>query len=268
MPDNPATFAPGQPLILVDGRDRSFLVIVPEPGETVRVKGEPLASELLTSLRQGQLLITPQHYRYLVFRPTLEQVVMNMPRQAQVIYPKDLALLLHYADVAPGMSIIEVGTGHGALTMALLKALGPQGRLVSFDIRQDHLNRTKKNIAQYLGPQALECWEAVLADPAAEGFGGRACDRLLTDVPEPWQMAAAAAAALAPGGVWAAYLPTALQMMSQMEMLMADRAFAMPQAFETLQRYWHVKAPSLRPNHNMRGHTGFIVLARRRDQQG
>lgn len=260
----PDTFAPGQPMLLVDGRDRSYLITVPQPGETARVKGEALNGEQLSALHEGELFITPQHYRYLVFTPSLEQLVLNMPRQAQVIYPKDLALLLHYVDLAPGQTVIEVGTGHGALTMALLRALGPEGRLISFDIRQDHLNRTKKNLALYLGQAALDRWQGVLADPAQEGFGGLRCDRLLTDVPEPWQMAPAAAGALRPGGTWAAYVPTALQMMNQMEALAAERAFALPRAFEALQRFWHVKAPSLRPCHDMRGHTGFLVLARRR----
>jgi tRNA (adenine57-N1/adenine58-N1)-methyltransferase catalytic subunit len=260
-------FAPGQSMLLVDEKDRNYLITVPDPEESVQVKGETLNHDLLCALHDGELLVTSRRRFYLAFKPTMEQVVMNMPRQAQVIFPKDLAMILQFGDVAPGQEIIEVGAGHGALTMALLRALGPTGSLVSFDIRQDHLNRTRKNIAQYLGEEALENWQWVMADPAEEGFGERQADRVFTDVPEPWEMAQAVADALRPGGVWTAFLPTALQMMNLVEALKADKAFALPQAFETLQRYWHIKAPSLRPSHNMRGHTGFIVLARRRWRQ-
>ncbi len=256
--------APGAHLLLVDEKDRQYLIQVPEPELKIRLKGELLDYPTLAGLHSGQLLVTPQRRHYLVFIPTLEQVVMNMPRQAQVIFPKDLALLLFYGDVAPGMTIIEVGTGHGALTMALLRALGPTGRLISFDLRRDHLNRTKKNVAAYLGEEFLERWEPVLGDPVADGFGEHTCDRLFSDIPEPWELMDAASEAIEPGGVWAAYLPTALQLMRQMEALQNERTFCLPSAFEALQRYWQVRSPSLRPSHAMRGHTGFIVLARRR----
>ncbi|MBU1277464.1 MAG: SAM-dependent methyltransferase [Proteobacteria bacterium] len=255
---------PGQHLVLVDEKDRQHLIQVPEPERVVRLKSEVLDHATLAALHDGELLITPQRRRYLVFVPTLEQVVMNMPREAQVIYPKDLGLLLFYGDVAPGANVMEVGVGHGALTMALLRALGPTGRLTSYDLRRDHLNRTKKNVAAYLGPEFLERWEPVLADPVAEGFGGRVCDRLFSDIPEPWDLITPAAEALSPGGIWVAYVPTVLQLMRQMEALQGERLFCMPTAFEALQRYWHVLLPSLRPKHAMRGHTGFIVTGRRR----
>ena len=264
-PEEPTDLhAPGTHLVLVDEKDRQHLLQVPDPELKIRLKGELLDYPTLAGLRDGQLLVTPMRHHYLAFVPTLEQVVMNMPRQAQVIFPKDLALLLFYGDVAPGMTVIEVGTGHGALTMALLRALGPTGRLISFDLRRDHLNRTKKNVAAYLGEEFLERWEPVLGDPVAEGFGEHTCQRLFSDIPEPWTMIQAAAGALEHGGIWAAYLPTAMQLMRQMEALQAERAFCLPTAFEALQRYWQVRAPSLRPSHAMRGHTGFMVLARRR----
>jgi tRNA (adenine57-N1/adenine58-N1)-methyltransferase len=255
---------PGTHLVLVDEKDRQYLIQVPEPGRVLRLKGENLDQETVAGLHDGQLLVTPHHRRYLVFLPTMEQLVMNMPREAQVIYPKDQALLLYYGDLAPGMEVIEVGVGHGAFSMALLRALGPGGRLVSYDLRLDHLNRTRKNISLYLGPQYLERWEPVLADPIAEGFGGRACDRLFTDIPEPWQLITPAAEAIVPGGIWAAYIPTVMQLMQQMEALSAERCFFLPTSFETLQRYWHARHPSVRPKHTMRGHTGFIVTGRRR----
>ncbi len=258
-------FSVGEPMLLVDERDRQYLVVVPPPeGPAARVRGEAFGSEVLCAQQDGGVLVSPQRKRYLVLRPTLGQTVMNMPRQAQVIYPKDLALLMMWGDVAPGQSVVEIGCGHGALTMALLRALGPQGRLTTYDIRRDHLNRTRKNVAAYLGPELLERWTPVVADPSQEGIAERDVDRLFSDVPEPWTMLEAVAACLHPGGIWAAYVPTVLQMAEQVKGLNAHPAFGLAECFEALQRFWQVKPPSVRPKHSMSAHTGFIVIGRRR----
>ena len=148
--------------------------------------------------------------------------------------------------------------------MALLRALGPQGRLTTYDIRRDHLNRTRKNVAAYLGPELLERWTPVVADPSQEGIAERDVDRLFSDVPEPWTMLEAVAACLHPGGIWAAYVPTVLQMAEQVKGLNAHPAFGLAECFEALQRFWQVKPPSVRPKHSMSAHTGFIVIGRRR----
>jgi|Deesub1362A_J573_1020465.scaffolds.fasta_scaffold05177_1 tRNA (adenine57-N1/adenine58-N1)-methyltransferase len=257
-------FAPGDHILLVDERDREYLVRVPPPGETVRVKGESFDSATLCAQHDGGLLVSPQRRRYLTLRPTLQQLVMNMPRAAQIIYPKDLGLILMWGDVAPGMRVAEVGCGHGALTMTLLRALGPEGRLTSFEVRRDHLNRTRKNIARYLGEEALARWTPVLADPCMEGLGSESFHRLFTDIPEPWNLLEAAVASLEPGGVWVAYVPTVLQMSRLVESLDRHRHFCLARAFECLQRFWHVRGLSVRPQHEMKAHTGFIIVCRRR----
>lgn len=258
-------FAPGEPMLLVDERDRQYLVLVPEPGApVVRVRGESYDWEALKDLRDGGVLVSPQRKRYLVLRPTLGQIIMNMPRQAQVIYPKDLALILMWGDVAAGQSVVEIGCGHGALTMALLRALGPTGSLVTYDIRRDHLNRTRKNVAAYLGEQYLERWTPVVADPSQEGIAQTEVDRVFSDVPEPWSMVDAVARCLHPGGIWCAYIPTVLQLAEQVKAINAHPAMGLPESFEALQRFWQVKPPSVRPKHSMSAHTGFIVVSRRR----
>jgi tRNA (adenine57-N1/adenine58-N1)-methyltransferase len=273
-------FSPGSPMLLVDERDRQYLFNVPGEDETpVRIRGENLNPALLAAQHDGGVLRTELRRRYLVLKPTLEQVIMNMPRQAQVIYPKDIGHMLMWGDIAPGQTAAEVGCGHGALTMSLLRALGMEGRLISYDIRPDHLNRTRKNIALYLGEKYLERWQPLLKDitsPEREETGPEdealpvpwhdviPVQRLFCDIPEPWRLLEAAAAMLRPGGVWVAYIPTALQLMHSVQAMNKSRAFSLAQGFETLQRYWHVRPPSLRPCHGMKAHTGFIVTARRR----
>lgn len=261
-----ASFAVGEVMLLIDQRDRSFLVTIPPPGDlAVRIHGEPLKSEDLTALKDGGVLVTPMRLRYLVLKPTLQEIIMNMPRQAQIIYPKDLALMLMWGDLAPGQRVLEVGCGHGAMTMTLLRALGPTGELVTYDLRRDHINRTRKNVALYLGDQALTRWKPVTGDPSAEeGFAERGMDRLFTDVPEPWTMVEAAAQALRPGAVWVAYIPAVTQMAEQVKSLNAHPYWSLAQGFEALQRFWHVRPPAVRPSHRMSGHTGFMVVGRRR----
>lgn len=258
-------FRPGEPMLLVDERDRQYLITMPGPDDLViRVRGEVLSPEVLAQAHDGGVISDPLKRRYLVLRPTLEQVVLNMPRQAQVIYPKDLALILMWGDAAPGQAVVEIGCGHGALTMALLRALGPQGRLTTYDIRRDHLNRTRKNIALYLGPEHLERWEPVWANPVEDGIAQREVDRVFSDMPEPWTLAPAVAASLKPGGVWTAYVPTVLQLSQQVQALDKAPEFGLSTSFEALQRFWHVRPPSVRPRHGMSAHTGFIVVGRRR----
>jgi tRNA (adenine57-N1/adenine58-N1)-methyltransferase len=258
-------FKPGDTLVLVDSKDRNYLVTIPQGQDEVKVMDDYVPAQDLLSLHEGALLETPRKKRrFLAFRPTIDQLVMNMPRNAQVIYPKDLGMLVHYADIAPGQTVLEIGTGHGALTMTLIRALGPEGRLISCDIRQDHLNRTRKNIAIFLGESRLKCWEPLLRDPAVEGMQGYEVDRVISDVPEPWDQCDAVAQCLRPGGVWVAYVPSVTQMTNLTEELKRHKGFSLVTCFETMQRYWHIKPPSVRPEHQMKAHTGFIITCRKR----
>jgi tRNA (adenine57-N1/adenine58-N1)-methyltransferase len=257
-------FRPGDSMLLVDERDRRYLIIVPEAPRAERVRGEVFTEEVLCAQHDGGLLTSPIRRRYLVFKPNLHEVVLNMPRTAQVIYPKDLATIMQWGDVSPGLKVAEVGCGHGALTMTLLRALGTEGRLDTYDIRKDHLNRTRKNAVLYLGNDVLERWQPVMANPAEAGFSDTGYERLFTDVPEPWSMVDAAAKALKPGAVWVAYIPGVTQMSQLIEALNLNPFFCMAEGFETLQRFWHIKGRSIRPKHSMKAHTGFIVTGRRR----
>lgn len=209
---------------------------------------------------EGLTVETSRGERVLVLRPTLAEFVLEMPRGAQVIYPKDLAMMVLWGDVYPGATVVEAGTGSGALTMALLRAVGPAGRVFSYEIREDFARQARRNIARLLGePETL----TLRAHDIYDGIPDAPADRLFLDLPEPWRVVPHAAAALRPGGVWVSYVPTVPQAAQTVETLRAAGAFAMMETLETLLRSWNIDGLSVRPAHRMVAHTGFVTTARR-----
>lgn len=194
-----------------------------------------------------------------VFRPTYAQLIPHLPRQAQVIYPKDVGTILVWGDIHPGAQVIEVGAGPGATTIALLRAVGPQGRVVTYEIRDAFATMARDNVARFYGPAPQ--WALTVGD-AYEGFAERGVDRLVCDVSEPWRVVPHAATALRPGGVFVGFIPTVPQM-QQLVVALRDGGFAAIEAMESLQRFWHVTDRSVRPEHRMVAHSGFLVVARR-----
>jgi tRNA (adenine57-N1/adenine58-N1)-methyltransferase len=181
-----------------------------------------------------------------------------MPRGAQVIYPKDLGPILILADVFPGARILESGMGSGALTTALLRAIGPTGRVTGYEIRDDFRDRAVANVHGFLGTDVP--LDAHVRD-VYEGIDERDLDRVVLDLPEPWRVVKHAVEALRPGGILLAYLPTILQVGRLREEL-ASAPFGMVETLEVLQRGWHVEGQSIRPDHRMVAHTGFLTVAR------
>jgi len=176
-----------------------------------------------------------------------------------VIYPKDVATILIWGDIHPGARVVEVGVGPGATTIALLRAIGPTGELVTYEIRDDFITMARNNVARFHGPAPQ--WRVVPAD-AYLGIAERNVDRMVVDVPEPWHVIPHAAAALRPGGVFVGFTPTTPQM-QQMVVALRAHGFAAIEAMESLQRHWHVTDRSVRPEHRMVAHSGFLVIARR-----
>ena len=193
-------------------------------------------------------------------RPTLAEFVLKMKRGAQVVYPKDIAMILLQGDIFPGASVLEAGAGSGALTLALVRAVGPEGRVTTYELREDFAAVARANVQAYLGK--AENLEIRLAD-AYEGIAETELDRIVLDLPEPWRVLQAGAAALRPGGILVAYLPTILQVHTLVEALRSDPLWAMISPFEALVRPWHIDGRSVRPDHRMVAHTGFITTARR-----
>jgi len=185
-----------------------------------------------------------------------------MPRGAQVIYPKDLGAILLAADIFPGARVLEAGTGSGALTMTLLRGVGPAGRVVSYEIREDFARTAERNIQRFIGAtdslvsRRQDIYEGVVAEDLP-------LDRMLLDVPEPWRVVPHAAAALAPGGAFLAYVPTVPQAVQTTEALRASGVFALVETMEVLLRPWNIEGRSVRPAHRMVAHTGFLITARR-----
>jgi tRNA (adenine57-N1/adenine58-N1)-methyltransferase len=196
-----------------------------------------------------------------VFRPTAADWTVKAPRGAQVVYPKDQALIVGLTDIRPGMTVVEAGAGSGALTCALLDAVGPDGRVISFEVRDDHADVAERNVRRRRG-DAGDRWILHRGD-VVPGLAGVACHRVVLDLLEPWEVAKAAATALHPGGLLCAYTPTVPQVMRLHEVLADDDRWGDAETVEALLRPWNVAGLSVRPAHRMVAHTAFLTVVRR-----
>ncbi len=254
-------FGPGDLCLFVGRRQREFMVRL-TPGKKIKLKGEYFDAERFIGLPVGVSVVTPQRASYLTMRPTLSQKIMNMRREAQIIYPKDLGVLLFELDLEPGKKVIEIGTGHGAMTMSLIRAVGETGRVVSYEIRSDHARQTRNNVRRFIGKS--EWWEVKVRDVVAEGLDEEYFEAVMVDMPSPWELVGHLVPALAPGGPTAFLLPTVPQVVKTVDALRETGKFAHVRVSELLQRPWAVEGPSVRPEMRMSGHTGFLILARRK----
>jgi tRNA (adenine57-N1/adenine58-N1)-methyltransferase len=250
-------FTPGEQTLLIDAKGRRYLVTL-EPGGEFHSHAGVLRHDDVLGADEGVTARTTLGARLTAVRPTLAEYILEMPRGAQVIYPKDLGPILLLADIFPGARILESGVGSGALTMTLLRAVGPTGHVTGYELRDDFATRARRNVEALLGPdlpldlQVRDVYDGIDADQL---------DRVVLDLPEPWRVVKHAAAALRPGGIVLAYLPTIGQV-SRLRDELADSAFGMAQTLEVLQRTWHVDGQSVRPDHRMVAHTGFLTHAR------
>jgi tRNA (adenine57-N1/adenine58-N1)-methyltransferase len=246
-------------VVLLDRKDREYLARLDQQ-RAIAIRGGKIAVNDIIGRDEGSVVRSSMNEPFLVFRPSLPQLIPNLPRSAQVIYPKDIGPILLWADLFPGARVVEAGVGAGALAMALLRAIGESGVLISYEIREDFAEFARKNVARYFGPAPN--WSVKLGN-VATNLTETDIDRIILDLPEPWQVVERAWTALKPGGFLLCYLPTVLQVKSLVDALRADKRFACIETTETLMRYWHLKGMSARPQHRMVAHTGFITSARR-----
>jgi tRNA (adenine57-N1/adenine58-N1)-methyltransferase len=251
---------PGERVLLLDQRGRRYLVKL-RAGETWHSHGGGVPHDLLIGSEEGIVVRSATGMEFRVFRPRMTDFVLKMPRGAQVVYPKDVGAILVEADIFPGARVLEAGTGSGALTMALCRATGPDGRVVSYELRPEFQAKAALNIETYLGK--LPSWLALRdGDVRAVASTGETFDRVVLDLPEPWDILASLSSVLPPGGIVCGYLPTTIQI-QQLVLALEQRGYEHLETFEILHRSWHVTARSVRPDHRMVGHTGFITIGRR-----
>jgi len=260
MGDVRLRFQDGEQILLVDQRGKRYLVFL-RKSQTFHSDRGWIAHDAVIGQPEGTTLRSSMGLRYLALRPTLAEYVLEMPRGAQVIYPKDLAMILFWADIYPGSRVLEAGMGSGALTLALLRVVGPEGRVISYEQREDFARRALANIHMRMGEVSnLVVRLAALGDGALDE---EPVDRVLLDLPEPWTLVETVATVLRPGGIFLAYVPTIIQSQQIVETLRRHASFGLIETFETLFRSWNIDGQSVRPFHRMVAHTGFITVARR-----
>jgi len=253
-------FLDGEQVLLIDQRGRRHLFTL-RTGEVFHSDRGWIPHDAVIGRPDGSWVRTSRGTRYVALRPTLAEYVLDMPRGAQVIYPKDLAMVLFWADIFPGARVLEAGMGSGALTLALLRAVGPEGRVVSYEQREDFARRALANIHARAGEVANLL---VRLRPVEDGLPEEEpVDRAVFDLPEPWRLVEPVAGVLRPGGIFLSYVPTIIQAAQTTEALRRHAGYALVETFETLLRPWNIEGPSVRPFHRMIAHTGFLTVARR-----
>jgi tRNA (adenine57-N1/adenine58-N1)-methyltransferase len=253
----------GERIHLVDKKGRQYALTL-KAGDLYQFSGHKIAHDDIIGKQDGSLVTLSGGKQMLALRPTFGDYVLKMPRGAQVLYPKDLALMPMWADVYPGARVFEAGTGSGALTMALLRAVGPRGLVVTYEAREDFARTAMANIERYMGPVPNLI---PLRRNAYEGIAllndGVPFDRLVLDLPEPWQVVPHAAQVLRSGGIYLSFVPTIPQVVQTVKALERTAVFGMVHTFETLLRTWSIQGRSVRPDHRMVAHSGFITVVRK-----
>jgi tRNA (adenine57-N1/adenine58-N1)-methyltransferase len=287
---------------LTDPKGRMHQIVL-QPGASFHTHRGALSHDDLIGAPEGSVVTATSGTQYVALRPLLADFTLAMKRGATIVYPKDAAQILAYADVFPGARVLEAGAGSGALSCWLLRAVGPDGEVVSFEARADFAEIARENVRKYFG-EVPGWWRLVTAplsaraaldpsvrtdrayslrkDSALDGaddapgaadsgsvgdsaadLGGGTFDRVILDMLAPWENVAEAATALIPGGLICCYVATTTQLSRIVEELRSHGSFYEPAAWETLYRGWHVEGLAVRPDHRMIGHTGFLVTARR-----
>jgi tRNA (adenine57-N1/adenine58-N1)-methyltransferase len=253
-------FREGERVQLTDPKGRLHTVTL-ETGKQFHTHRGAIEHDALIGAPEGSVVPSTAGTLYLALRPLLVDFVLSMPRGAAVIYPKDAAQIITMGDIHPGATVLEAGAGSGSLTCALLRAVGPTGRVISYEIREDHAEVAVRNVEMFFGERPAN-WELRLGD-AADHPPDEMVDRVILDMLSPWDVLPQMSAALNPGGVLIGYVAATTQISRLVEAIRELGGFTEPYAWETFMRGWHVVGLAVRPEHRMIGHTAFLVSARR-----
>ena len=260
-------FREGDRVQLTDPKGRHYTLVLTPGGQYHTHRGAVSHDDVLGK-PEGSLVSSVGGTAYLALRPLLADYVLSMPRGAQVIYPKDTGQIIMWGDIFPGARVLEAGAGSGALTCSLLRAVGPEGRVTSYEVRADHAEHAERNVTNFFGERPKN-WDLRVRDLAehgtgeAEDNGDAEVDRAILDMLAPWEMLPVVARSVIPGGVLVIYVATTTQLSRVTEALREQQCWTEPQAWETLMRPWHVVGLAVRPDHRMVAHTAFVLTARR-----
>lgn len=254
-------FTAGERVQLTDVKGRHYTITL-TPGTEFHTHHGAIPHDALIGLEQGSVVKSSNGAIFLALRPLLLDYVMSMPRGPQVIYPKDAAQIIHEGDIFPGARVLEAGAGSGALTLSLLRAVGPEGQVISYELRADHAEHARRNVSVFSDGLPVN-WQMIISDLADSELPDGSFDRAVLDMLAPWDVLDAVSRLVVAGGVLIIYVATVTQLSKVVEALRAQQCWTEPRSWESLQRGWNVVGLAVRPQHSMRGHTAFLIATRR-----
>lgn len=257
---NDGFFSEGDRIQLTDPKGKMYTFTI-MPGKEWHTHKGWIVHDDLIGMPEGSVVSTSAGLKFTAFKPLLGDFVLSMPRGATIVYPKDAAMIIGVADVFPGAKVIEAGVGSGALSISLLRAIGPEGELSSFERREDFAEIASKNVKTYFNGLPSQ-WKLTIGS-VQDSETEKKYDRVILDMLAPWECVPFAAEVLRPGGVFLAYVATTTQLSSTAEALKEDGNFTEPLSSETIVRDWHHEGLAVRPMQRMIGHTGFLIVSRR-----
>lgn len=257
---NRGRFVAGDRVQLTDQKGKIYSITI-TPGQEWHTHKGWIVHDDLIGLSEGSVVSTSAGLKFTAFIPLLTDYVLSMPRGATIVYPKDAALIVGFADIFPGARVLEAGVGSGALTLSLLRAVGPTGSVHSVERREEFAANATTNIENYFGGRPAN-WSLAIGSVQEQEFDHE-FDRVILDMLAPWECVEMAAKVLRPGGVFMAYVATTTQLSATAEALKDDGHFTEPESFESMVRGWHHEGLAVRPQQRMIGHTGFLIFSRR-----
>lgn len=251
-----STVQPGDIAQLIDSRGNQHILQLTPSGKLQTHHGEIIFADLF-GLPWGSHVKTHLGKNFLLLQPSLHDILLNTKRSGTIMYPKDMGFILLKMNITRGTQVIEAGTGSGAFTTALATTVGPEGRVYSYDTRQDTQTLAQRNIEKVGHSETV----TFIYQDIAEGFQQREVDALFLDVPNPEDYVQQVRRALKSGGFFGALLPTTNQVSRLLEALQAFN-FSFIEVCEIIQRHYKPVPDRLRPNDRLTPHTGFLVFAR------